>query len=273
MHKTRSSVRVWCYSLPPSLLRRPSSAACSCSTLHSQLATLNSQLSTRNSRATLALLRNSCSLASSARPRLGLRRYRAFVRPGIFSAPSLSSASACPLPAQQRQFTVRVVRHPTPGLEGRGAGRAPGEGGHFLRFYALRAVSSGSGAQRGAAGSGGSWVASPICPRIRPFFRARSGRRPFRAFSISAHFFARKKSGQAFSTSPRKNFPGRNWCPSGMPRPRRCAACVVAGAPPAAASAPTGLVVRGWCSIQSCKTVCGFYRWPSRKHTLCSAPE
>ena len=64
--------------------------------------------------------------------------------------------------AQQRQFTVRVVRHPTPGLEGRGAGRAPGEGGHFLRFYALRAVSAGSGAQRGAAGSGGSWVASPI---------------------------------------------------------------------------------------------------------------
>ena len=52
-----------------------------------------------------------------------------------------------------------------------------------------------------------------------------------------------------------------------MPLPRRCAACVVAGAPPAAASAPTGLVVRGWCSIQSCKTVCGFYRWPSRKHT------
>ena len=121
MHKTRSSVRVWCYSLPPSLLRRPSSAACSCSTLNSQLATLNSQLSTRNSRATLALLRNSCSLASSARPRLGLRRYRAFVRPGIFSAPSLSSASACPLPSPLRG-SGRAYLHP-PTLRGQLVGR------------------------------------------------------------------------------------------------------------------------------------------------------
>ena len=55
------------------------------------------------------------------------------------------------------------------------------------------------------------------------------------------------------------------WCPSVTPLPRRCAACVVAGAPPAAASAPSGPVQ---CSIQSCKTVCGFYRRPSRKHTI-----
>ena len=116
MHKTRSSVRVWCYSLPPSLLRRPSSAACSCSTL-AQLLRNSCSCSTlaqhsRNSRATLAQLsRNSCSLASSARPRLGLRRYRAFVRPGIFSAPSLSSASACPLPSPLRG-SGRAYLHP-----------------------------------------------------------------------------------------------------------------------------------------------------------------
>ena len=91
----------------------------------------------------------------------------------------------------------------------------------------------------------------------------------FEPFHFCPLFCPQKKWAGAFSTSPRKNFSGRdwNWCPSVMPLPRRCAACVVAGAPPAAASAPTGLVVRGWCSIQSCKTVCGFYRWPSRKHT------
>ena len=71
--------------------------------------------------ATLALLRNSCSLASSARPRLGLRRYRAFVRPGIFSAPSLSSASACPLPSPLRG-SGRAYLHP-PTLRGRLVGR------------------------------------------------------------------------------------------------------------------------------------------------------
>ena len=131
MHKTRSSVRVWCYSLPPSLLRRPSSAACSCSTL-AQLLRNSCSCSTlaqhsRNSRATLAQLsRNSCSLASSARPRLGLRRYRAFVRPGIFSAPSLSSASACPLPSPLRG-SGRAYLHP-PTLLGRLVGRRVAHG-------------------------------------------------------------------------------------------------------------------------------------------------
>ena len=142
MHKTRSSVRVWCYSLPPSLLRRPSSAACSCSTLaqllrnscscstlaqHSRNSRATLAQLSRNSRATLAQLsRNSCSLASSARPRLGLRRYRAFVRPGIFSAPSLSSASACPLPSPLRG-SGRAYLHP-PTLLGRLVGRRVAHG-------------------------------------------------------------------------------------------------------------------------------------------------
>ena len=137
LHETRSSVRVWCYSLPPSLLRRPSSAACSCSTL-AQLLRNSCSCSTLDSCscatlaqlllscATLALLRNSCSLASSARPRLGLRRYRAFVRPGIFSAPSLSSASACPLPSPLRG-SGRAYLHP-PTLLGRLVGRRVAHG-------------------------------------------------------------------------------------------------------------------------------------------------
>ena len=51
---------------------------------------------------------NSCLLlqASSARPRLGLRRYRAFVRPGICSAPSLSSASALAPPSGQHPANI-----------------------------------------------------------------------------------------------------------------------------------------------------------------------
>ena len=175
MNETRASVRVWCYFLRPSLLRRPSSTAPLCSTLLNSAAQLcSTQLcSTLLSSAQLC---STLACASSARPRLGLRRYRAFVRPGIFSAPSLSSASACPLPSPLRGSGRAYLHPPT---------------------------------QRG---------------RLPAFFQ--SG---------------------AFSTSPRKNFPGRNWnwCPSVMPLPRRCAACVVAGAPPAAASAPTGLVVRG----------------------------
>ena len=58
---------------------------------------------------------NSCLLlqASSARPRLGLRRYRAFVRPGICSAPSLSSASALAPPAAAANIlpTSASARH------------------------------------------------------------------------------------------------------------------------------------------------------------------
>ena len=70
LHETRSSVRVWCYSLPPSLLRRPSSAACSCSTL-AQLLRNSCSCSTlaqhsRNSRATLAQLLLSCFIGSAS---------------------------------------------------------------------------------------------------------------------------------------------------------------------------------------------------------------
>ena len=116
MNETRASVRVWCYFLRPSLLRRPSSTAPLCSTLLNSAAQLcSTQLcSTLLSSAQLC---STLACASSARPRLGLRRYRAFVRPGIFSAPSLSSASACPLPSPLRG-SGRAYLHP-PTLRGR----------------------------------------------------------------------------------------------------------------------------------------------------------
>ncbi len=73
------------------------------------------QLRLRSSlvRSTLA-----CLAASTARPRLGLRRYRAFFRPGIHSAPSLSSASAL---VQTAPLCARL-------RSGRGSGCMPGRG-------------------------------------------------------------------------------------------------------------------------------------------------
>ena len=95
MHETRSSVRVWCYSLPPSLLRRPSSAACSCSTLAQLL---------RNSCScsTLAQLsRNSCSLAQLllSCATLALLLHRLGLGSGCADTEHLSVPASSQLPA------------------------------------------------------------------------------------------------------------------------------------------------------------------------------
>ena len=218
--------------------------------LNSQLSTRNSQLATLNSQ----LSRNSCSLAQLLLSCfIGSASARAAQIPSICpprhllsSQPQLRLGMSSPVTAARLRSCLppsanaaRPTRRPPRRARCRSPCRSPPAGysrGNQTQNPAGKTIKKVVVIQqRGAAGSGGSWVASPICPRIRPFFRARSGRRPFRAFSISAHFFARKI------------FAGRNWnwCPSVMPLPRRCAACVVAGAPPAAASAPTGLVVRG----------------------------
>ena len=106
MHKTRSSVRVWCYSLPPSLLRRPSSAAPLCSTL------LNSAAQLCSTQLCSTLLSSAQLCSTLVLHRLcAARGYRAFVRPDILSAPSLSSASACPLPSPLRG-SGRAYLHP-----------------------------------------------------------------------------------------------------------------------------------------------------------------
>ena len=97
LHETRSSVRVWCYSLPPSLLRRPSSAACSCSTL-AQLLRNSCSCSTlaqhsRNSRATLA------QLSRNSRATLALLLHRLGLGSGCADTEHLSAPASSQLPA------------------------------------------------------------------------------------------------------------------------------------------------------------------------------
>ena len=108
IYDKRSSGRVWFCFLPPSLLRRPSSAAQLCSTPLNSAQLCSILVDGRRAKWLRGLLSTSSLLH---RPRLGLRRYRAFVRPGIFSAPSLSSASACPLPSPLRG-SGRAYLHP-----------------------------------------------------------------------------------------------------------------------------------------------------------------
>ena len=99
MQETRSSVRVWCYSLPPSLFRRPSSAACSCSTL-AQLLRNSCSCSTdtlaqhsRNSRATLA------QLSRNSRATLALLLHRLGLGSGCADTEHLSAPASSQLPA------------------------------------------------------------------------------------------------------------------------------------------------------------------------------
>ena len=116
MNETRTSVRVWCYFLRPSLLRRPSSTAPLCSTLLNSAA----QLCSTQLCSTLLSFAQLCSTLVLHRL-CAARGYRAFVRPGILSAPSLSSASACPLPSPLRG-SGRAYLHP-PTLRGQLVGR------------------------------------------------------------------------------------------------------------------------------------------------------
>ena len=87
------------------------------------------------------------------------RGYRAFVRPGILSAPSLSSASACPLPSPLRG-SGRAYLHP-PTLRGQLVGR-----GVVVHAVVLPRP---SGSRRGCA--------EPLTLVLRRWRRSAAGRR------------------------------------------------------------------------------------------------